>query len=191
MNQEELDRIIQQGRAAFDRVESPNTEKIWRGIEARRRKSRGGSWRIAIGRNWRYTIAATVVLAAALYFLLPQRAPTAPEMARLAQYYPQLQEEEQSYRRLIAQRKSALSFSQIDREQYPEIFRELATLDSVHREILRDAPRYYDNERLIRTLMRYYEQKVRILDHLSKEIEKNETHDQKHNSRRSTWPAAL
>lgn len=191
MNQEELDRIIQQGRAAFDRVESPNTEKIWRGIEARRRKSRGGGWRIAIGRNWRYTIAATVVLAAALYFLLPQRAPTAPEMARLAQYYPQLQEEEQSYRRLIAQRKSALSFSQIDREQYPEIFRELATLDSVHREILRDAPRYYDNERLIRTLMRYYEQKVRILDHLSKEIEKNETHDQKHNSRRSTWPAAL
>jgi len=191
MNQEELDRIIQQRRAAFDRVESPDTEKIWRGIEARRNKSRAGGWRIAIGRNWRYTIAASIVLAAALYFLSPQREPVAPEMTRLSQYYPQLQEEEQSYRRLIAQRKSALSFSQVDREQYPEIFRELATLDSVHREILRDAPRYHDNERLIRTLMRYYEQKVRILDRLSKEIEKNETHDQKNNSRRSTWPAAL
>ncbi len=191
MNQEELDRILKRERAAFDRVEHPDTEKIWRGIEARQHKRRAGGWRIAIGRNWQYTIAASIVLAAALFFLLPEREPSAPEITRLSEYYPQLQEEERNYRQLIAQRKSALSFSQIDREQYPEIFRELATLDNVHHEILQDVPQYYDNERLIRTLMRYYEQKVRILDRLSKEIEKNETHDQKHNSRRSTWPAAL
>ncbi|MCB0634335.1 MAG: hypothetical protein KDD15_31600, partial [Lewinella sp.] len=62
--------------------------------------------------------------------------------------------------------------NQLERQDYIDIFNELDELENIHRQQLADLPEVFDNEEWVRTLMQYYEQKLRILEQLSREIDK-------------------
>ena len=88
-------------------------------------------------------------------------------------------EEEQNFQLVIAQKEEALGLNQIRKEDYQEIFLELELLESIHQEQLADAPQFEKNDQLVKTLLKYYERKIRILERLSNEIEKKNHHEER------------
>lgn len=167
---------INQNRKEFDQVERANIEGIWAGIEANLAEDkRPSGWSLQIGSYWRWSIAALIVLSTGLLWLVPSSPER--ELPDLAEYYPQLKEQEQNYQRLIAQKETEMQLHELDVKKYPDLFMELELLDKIQAEYIKDIPAFKDNDQLINTLIRYYEQRIRILERLSNEIEKSKRHE--------------
>ena len=175
----DLEKFIRNHKKELDAVEEPNVERIWNGIQQKKLRpldrplSKTGGWDLSVGRNWQWAIAASILLAVGLFFYPfsdPQQETTNNS---IAVYFPELAEQEQEYRQLISDKESSLGLSELDRNAYQEIFMELQMLENIHQEFLADVPRYQKNDQLVETLLKYYERKIRILERLSKEIEKN------------------
>lgn len=98
-------------------------------------------------------------------------------------YYPEIAEEESAFRRTIARKEAELDFHQLNRQQFVDIFNELDELEKIHRQQMQDLPEVFDNEEWVSTLMRYYEQKLRILERLSREIDKEEQREERSRAR--------
>lgn len=190
----ELEKRVRKQRQAFDEVETPPTEQMWNRIrkglnselemgasrQLSSRQAQGNGWRLSVGRYWRWSIAAGITLLLGLFLFWPTSSGEGDASLQISDYYPELTEEEQRYQQLIAEKKAALGFDQLDRGTYETLFEELTLLEEIHGQYLKDLPRYYDNEQLVRTLIKYYEHKIRILERFSLEIEKKKHHEERH-----------
>jgi hypothetical protein len=190
----ELERLIRERREAFDEVEEPRTELMWSRIRGTmddqpetaaprrllpKRRGEDSGWRLSVGRYWRWSIAAGIALTLGIFLSWPSGPGAEDRSLQLSDYYPEFAEEEQRYERLIAQKEAALELDQLDSRNYKTLFEELTLLDEIHDQYLKDLPRYYDNEQLVRTLIKYYEHKIRILERLSLEIEKKKHYEER------------
>lgn len=171
-----LEEVIREHREALDQLEPTPREKMWAAIQ-RGPTDRPDPWSFRIGRNWLWAAAASLALLIGLtwWHNAPNGSPD--PLPTIATYFPELADEEQSYRRLIQQRENELKLAEIDRHMHQDIFRELRQLESVHQEYLADLPAYQEEEILVKALMKYYEHKLRILERLSHEIQKQEVHE--------------
>lgn len=174
-----LDQYVRRHRAEFDRVESTPRERIWAAMQEETGSSRVSPWTITLGHNWRWSIAAGLALLIGLGIWWQHEQRTHPPVPELATYFPELATQEQEYQRLIEQRESELQVEQIDKSLYQDIFQELKELENIHREYLADVPAYQQEELLVRTLLKYYEHKLRILERLSHEMQKQNIHEDK------------
>jgi len=181
---DQLEKYIRTHQEELDKVESVDADGLWDSIQARKsavhrlpNKPTSG-WQFKIGRNWRWSAAAAVVLIVGItaWFRLPPTPSNQLTATTLSikDYYPELAEEEMNFRRTIAQKEAELVIGKLDRQQFLDVFNELDELEVIHRQQLQDLPEVFDNEEWVRTLMRYYEQKIRILERLSREIDKRE-----------------
>lgn len=188
-NSNELERLIREERAKLDDVEQPRVEKMWKAISrdlassedppaGLSRKTDRGGWQLTIGRNWRWSIAATIVLAVLFSVFSPFESTHSPS-PQLADYYPELADEVRDYQHLIAQKENEIKFSRLNHSEFPSIFEELVLLEKLHQEYLQDLPKFHDNDQLVQTLIKYYEQKIRILERLSLEIEKRQQYEKR------------
>ena len=181
----DLEKYINANREELDHVEEPEIDLIWEGIrtqlqneqELRKDKDRSGGWQLQIGRNWKWAMAASIVLAIGTFYM--NRTAPVQEVTSVAALMPELAEEEQNFQLVIAQKEEALGLNQIRKEDYQEIFLELELLESIHQEQLADAPQFEKNDQLVKTLLKYYERKIRILERLSNEIEKKNHHEER------------
>ena len=196
-----LEKYLLQNRSELDRVEEVNVEGIWEKLEEQMELSGAASresgseergvnegesfnhrppspWHISIGRNWRWGIAASIALVVGMYFLLPKQ--QEPTMANVInELLPEIAEQTADYQRLIAQKEGALNLEEVDKKAFKDIFTELQLLEELHKEYLQDLPRYEKNDQLVNTLLRYYERKIKILERLSREIEKKKSNHEK------------
>jgi hypothetical protein len=117
------------------------------------------------------------------YFIFQPTSSSPSEQVDLASYYPELAEQQDEYVQLIRQKEAEVNIGKLDKASFADIFKELEMLDNIHRKTLEDVPKFIDNEQLVRTLIRYYEQKIRILERLSKEVTKQEYHEEKNHER--------
>lgn len=181
---DQFEKYIKENRQELDRIESVDADTLWErmqrpGGKIRELKpaSRSG-WDIHIGHNWRLAIAATITLllgiAGWIYFQ-PEEINSLPVAGySIEDYYPQIADEERAFRRTIARKESELGLEKLEKQQYIHIFNELDELEQIHRQQLEDLPEVFDNDEWVRTLMQYYEQKLRILEQLSREIDKQQ-----------------
>lgn len=174
-----LDQYVHQHRAEFDQVESTPRERIWAAMQKQTAPSPVSPWTITLGRNWRWSIAAGLALLIGLGMWWQHEQRTPNPTPELATYFPELAAQEQEYQRLIEQRENELRIEQVDKSLYQDIFQELRQLEDIHREYLADVPAYQQEELLVRTLLKYYEHKLRILERLSHEIQKQTIHEDK------------
>ena len=191
---DQLEKYIRENQEALDRIEPVDADALWERLQkpqtklrAIRPERRSGGWQLQIGRNWILTAAATVLLlvGVSVWTFVQDDPASSREMAavRIQDYYPELADEETAFRRTIARKEAELGISELDRQQFVDIFHELDELEKIHREQLQDLPEVFDNEEWVRTLMQYYEQKLRILEHLSREIDKQEQLEEREQAR--------
>ena len=189
---DQLEKYIKDHQTELDQIEAVDANALWERIqqpEATIRSlpasSRSG-WQLQGGRNWLMMAAATALLLIGVSIWMVQPNETNPiTTANLSveDYYPEIAEEESAFRRTIARKEAELDFHQLNRQQFVDIFNELDELEKIHRRQMQDLPEVFDNEEWVSTLMRYYEQKLRILERLSREIDKEEQREERSRAR--------
>jgi len=171
-----IEKYIEQHRETFDQVEEVPREQIWQAI--RQEQDKPHPWKIHLGRNWRWSIAAAILLALSVgWWAQEQGQSPDQDLENLAQYFPELADEEARYQALISNQETVLGIDKIDKALYRDIFNELKELEKIHQDFMADVPAYQEQELLVRTLIKYYERKLRILERLSYEIEKQKIHE--------------
>ena len=167
-----FDEYIKKNRNLLD-VDEPDDDLIWQGISGRleKKKTFFSFWKVA---------AAILILLTGAYFISRKAQPDQESVSvTLASISPELATQEKSFFLIIDQKLKELEESEINREAYAPFFEELEILDELNAEYLEDLNSGPVSPRLISALLRYYEQKIRILEQLLMEIEKNKYHENK------------
>ena len=188
-----LEKKIREQRGELDEVERVEEGFLWQNIQADlgqnlsdekiARKNRGRRF-LQI-----YAIAASVLLLIMASWIFSnknnsrgsQEAQT-PVAHGSQQFVPQFEEEE-NYRQMVTEKMQTLDFESINRADYKDIFYELDLLEQVHSEFEADYPKMVNKEKAIDVLQKYYNRKIRILERLSKEIEKKSHYEKRINER--------
>lgn len=185
-----LEKYVREHQAAWDRIDSVDADALWEKIQSNTpgrepEAPRVKGWQLRVGHYWWWSAAAMIVLGigTGLWWSVQDR--TEPTVAAVTDYYPHLAETEMTYRRAIAVKEAELDIDQLSRQQFVDIFTELDELERLHRQQLQELPEVFHDEDWVRTLLRYYEQKVRILERLGHEIEKDQ-HARERTSARSS-----
>ncbi len=172
----DFEKYLQEQRAALDQIEQPDELQIWQGIQQNLKQQ-------PVKKQWSYR---SIALAASILFLLGfglayLALPFEKEQSEspLASLAPEFAQEEARYIQLITEKENIIRLDQLDSTQYADIFNDLALLESIQKEYRQDIPQVGPNEKLIKTLIKYYEQKIRILERLTREIEINEKYHEK------------
>lgn len=181
-----LEKRIKEHRDEFDQIERVDEGLLWQNIQT----DLGETTPVKTMRSNRflqiYAVAATVallVMASWFFYHNQNAAPTIAgadeENAQKLIDFP----EEENYQQLVAEKKEELEFDKINQSKYQDIFHELELLENVHDEFREDLPVLSDEEKAIQVLQKYYERKIRILERLSKEIEKKSRDEKRINEK--------
>lgn len=188
-----LEDFILENREELDRVESIQEEALWNKIskelpqeaklEITHKKT--NPWQISIGRNWLMVAAAiALTIGVGLFWINPIDRDSGAAEIELAQFSPELAEEQARYIALVKAKEEELGIDQLDRKVFQEVFQELETWEEIYREYLKDLPTYQAKEEVVHTLSKYYERKIRILERLSREMEKYYQQEKRKNEKR-------
>jgi hypothetical protein len=90
---------------------------------------------------------------------------------------PVVSEDERRLQQLVAQKQREIGLDTLDRAAYSDLLRELDELEITVQEARRDLGSGPQRERLMETLIRYYELKIKILEQINYEINKKEYHE--------------
>ncbi len=187
---DKLKKHIEKNRTELDHIEQPNMDKMWSNIRSELAKDKNVSAKANLkvatkqkGRRftlWAMATAASFALIIGLgvgYWMNPKVVET-PEF-NLANYAPALEKEAANYRQLVSAKMDEINFQQLDTLAFTEVLAELKELDEEYDYWAKDVPQYVQEQELLEFLQRHYEQKIRILEILSKEIEKKQYHEER------------
>lgn len=176
---ENFEKYLLENRDELDRMEPLDENRMWRGIEGKvGSRSRSTSGAVGIQRlriSWKWLAIAATILALigwSLFIFQPE------EAFSLAEISPELAERELVLQRTIAQKENEIGIAQLDQEMFAEVFGELEELEANAAVARQDVEKGQWNERTLETLLRQYELKIRILETLSREIEKQKYHEE-------------
>ncbi|GEM_PF-2099160 len=184
-----LKKHIEQHRAELDQIEAPNMDKIWAGIQvelgqqttdlegelnAEKRKLKV----VATKANRRFTLWAmataaslALLIGVGIGHLMTPKTEAINEF-NLANYAPAAAEQANNYQKMVTAKMEEINFESIDTLAFTEVLQELKSLDGEYAHWTKEVPQYVREQELLEFLQRHYEQKIRILEILSKEIEK-------------------
>ncbi|MFK8006529.1 MAG: hypothetical protein AB8H03_09165 [Saprospiraceae bacterium] len=181
-----LEKRIKQHRDEFDQIERVDEGLLWQNIQT----DLGEKTPVRKLHSNRflqiYAVAATVALLMMASWFFFQNQNAAPAMATSPEETPQKFldfPEEENYQQLVAEKKEEIDFDEINKSKFKDIFHELDLLENVHDEFKEDLPILSDEEKAIQVLQKYYERKIRILERLSKEIEKKSRDEKRVNEK--------
>ena len=187
---DKLKKHIEKNREELNHIEQPDLTKIWAGVQAGLAKdqlsaetdiglkSKAEELTVVHKKGKRFTLWAVATAASfalliglgAGYLMNPSV--EMPSDFDLANYAPDLVEEATIYRQLVDAKMTEVNFKNIDTIAFTEILQELKELDGEYENWTKDVPKYVHEQELLEFLQRHYERKIRILEILSKEIEK-------------------
>lgn len=181
-NQEQsLEAFVDEKQKAFERVEMFDADQLWTRIAPEvevASPNAGSGWGIQLGTYWKWSIAATILLLLVAGLLL-QKGDPGIEEAAYTSIFPEIQEQVDRYQVEITQKEAAIGIDELPQGAYQQIFDEMALLEEIRVELLKDLPAYADQEKLRYLFLKYYEQKIKMLDRLAREVEKKESKKQK------------
>lgn len=168
---DEFERQIRQGRAEMDRVENLDADSLWTGIDERMAAQHSGS-RLRVYQRWLVAASLLALVSLGVAFVGWQNREVVP--TTLSDLSPELARQEAAFQTTIALKKKALKINELDQEAYAPFFEELSLLDSLQVEYQRELPKYSGNDRLLNSLIRYYELKIQILEQLENDLAKQQ-----------------
>lgn len=164
---DDFERQIRQGREEMDRVENLDADSLWTGIDERMTARRSGN-RLRVYRRWLVAASFLVLVSLGVAFFGWQNQDEVP--TRLSDLSPELARQEATFLKTIAGKEAVLKIDELDREAYAPFLDELLLLDSLNAEYQRELPHYGTNERLLSSLVRYYELKIQLLEQLENHL---------------------
>jgi len=158
-----FDKRISEIREDLNRIERPDHQLIWNRLQQQRRKR-------TTRRNWLAAAAAVAVLLISAT-LIREKLNHSPEIAALTLLSLEQRAEIVRCRQLIDEKERIIATAVKDGENYAEWQHELKTLETDQERFIRDLATLPKDERYAETLVRFYVQKVRILELFIKKID--------------------
>lgn len=161
---------IHQNRAAFDQAEAP--EGLWKEISTAVPHAKRNY------KPWLWSAAAALLIAGFAWWLQPQKRelPLAPQLPEsfLAQ--------ERDYLHDLQHMEAHMPLSELATEpDYQWVFEELAELELINQQYRSDLDALTPREELLPVLIDYYEKRLRLLQRLQMEVERNQKHPENEN----------
>ena len=175
---ENFEKYLRDNREELDRVEPLDEQAMWEGISKKVHSPQSAVR--SLRSHWKWLAMAASVAALigwGLYFLKPAEEPNI--VISLGDISPELAEREANLMLLISQKEKEIGLDTLNAEAFAEVFEELAELEANSKATRWDMNNGSANERTVETLLRQYELKIRILENLSKEIEKKQYHEER------------
>ena len=168
-----LESYIEKNRERLD-LDSPEDELIWKNISGvldSRKRQTGWLWKaaaiflilISVGSVSIYSVNRTL-----------QKQPVGISLNDISK---ELGAEEVLFRQSVYQKMNLVKESDISPELSVELYSELHQIDMQYDAYLADLQQMRDNPKVIRGMIRCYEQKIKILEQTIREIEKNERYE--------------
>lgn len=178
-----FEKRIEALRAALQEIEQPDRAAIWGGVQQKMgmkpRRFYQNPWLRAVA------VSAAIALVASAGWWAHRLLYGYAEPIPVANLSPKWQQEVEQYQQMVNEKERELRLENIDRDAYGEVLKELESLDSVQAQFNEDFRALPKNDRTVQTLLRYYEQKIRILELLSKEIQIKKNEEERDTQRRS------
>jgi len=171
-----IEDYLKQNRASLD-IDEPDDEFIWSGIQKELKPKNTFQW-------FSWKAAAIILMALVSGFVLNSLLNPTPKVVQmtLADISPDDAKQELFYQASIKKRWDEINKQDIKRSDYAEIFKEMDQLEQLKAESLRDYKELGGNPRLVKTLFEYYEIKIRLLEIMLAEIDKNNNAKNKNQS---------
>ncbi len=171
-----FEKYIEDNRQGLD-VEQANDQHIWAGI------NRELNEKPTIRRFIFWKVAAIVLLLLTTSYIVYNeffRLEQKPCCLSLSDISPEYAEMEVGFQMVIDSRMEAIQHvSARDMEDFNMYINELENLDEMCCEYQKDFYELGSNERLIRAMLDYYQKKMRILDRMLMEIQKQKDHEKR------------
>ena len=195
---DKLKKHINKNRSELDHIEQPNMDKIWAGIQLDLKgekkitvdnftpSKKSEHLKVVTKKPRRFTLwalatAASIALliGVGVGYLMQPATLVEDEPFNLANYAPDLVDQAADYKQLVDTKMSEIDFQSLDTLAFSEILHELEEIDGEYQNWTKDVPQYVHEQELLEFLQRHYEQKIRILEILSKEIEKKAHYEER------------
>ena len=168
----ELKKYLKENKLRLD-AEEPDDDRIWKEVKQQLAKENSGK------ANWFWKIAAVFLFGVLItYVTVKETSKEKVIIISLADVSKELGEQEAALK-LAADKKWAEigPLSVEDKTQFRFLLDELTELDKVYSEYEKDLKELGGNDQIINALLDYYEKKIRILNRLSLEIQKQKKHE--------------
>lgn len=182
---DKLEKRIGELRQELDAVEQPDRAKIWAEIQrnqglvpiSKARQTMRGFW---------MGVAASiaVLLVAGAGWMAYQYWNLSPNEVAV-NLPPQWEQEQRQYQQLVENKMEELRLENIDRDAYRDVLKELEEIEQMQQEFEKELPALPKDDKTIQTLLRYYEQKIRILEILSREIQLKQHEEERNDTDQS------
>ena len=182
-----IEEYIRQNRTALDHIEEPEMDAIWGSIQQQLKSNQNKRKELKVSyrrMSWIIGMVASLAFLLGVGLTLWHTSSTSSfyTSTPLTAISEDLAPMEQEFQQTIKAKQESIGFNQIDKNIYKEIFLELQQLESLHREYIQDIPAFREKDQLVKTLIKYYERKIRILERLNREIEKKEYYEKERKS---------
>lgn len=174
MDKDKLRNFVEDNRDAFDSIVEFNQELVWAKIESKT-KNKNSIWKIiAI-----CSICLLIGLAGLFVYTINNQNSNFETMAGLT--------EEQEFKRdemikFVSVKEQKVREKNIDLDEFEDFKNELEGLDEIEKIVMNDFSKSVNKEKMVKSMLQYYESKARILELILMETEKkkeNETFDSK------------
>lgn len=168
----DIEKYLKQNRLKLD-TDEPDDEYIWNGIKNglnRNQKTPSG---------WFWKIAAVFLLGVLLTYVFVKENPKEQVVIiTLADVSKELGNHEAELQQIVNKKWEEINpLSEEEKQQFKFLFDELTELDKVYKTYENDLYTSGENEQIIAVLLDYYEKKIRILNRLSLEIQKQKNNE--------------
>ena len=170
---EDLEKYLKTKRLRLD-VEEPEVDMIWEGVK------HDLSAKKSVLPQWFWKVAAIFIfVVSASYFIINETAGDRVVLVNLADISEDLGTQEAQLQQLVSLKWDEVQ-NQLpeENEEFQFLLDELKSLDEVYATYQKDLNSTVNNEPVIRAMLDYYEKKIRILNRLLLEIEKEKYHDE-------------
>ncbi len=167
MSDDRLKKFIQQHKADFEQVEKPDLNRLWSDF------NKGQKTKVIHWQFWSIAASVAILLTVSAgligYYLGGTSQPT------LAQILAEDDQTAEQYATLIKEislREEQIVAKNIQKEEYVELFQAIDELDDIQKLYEADLASHTNERALIKSLLRQYEKKSRLLELLLFEFEK-------------------
>lgn len=171
-----LEDYLKNNRASLD-VEEPDDDFIWSAIQNELKPKTTFQW-------FSWKAAAIILMALLSGFVLNSLLNPTPRVVQmtLSDISPDDAPMEKFYQASIQERWDQINLQEFNRSDYTDIFDEMDQLELLKAESFKDFKELGGNPRLVKTLFEYYEIKIRLLEIMLAEIDKNKNAKNKNKS---------
>ena len=168
---QKLETYLEENRQRMD-VDQHEEAMIWQHVQEKLSKKSTSRKML-----FRKIAAAVFVLLSITYIIYNESKPPNVVIVGLSDISPELARQETEYKKMLIQKTNEIKISPSQKEQLQFLYNELHELDTIYNSYLDDLNQSGANEQIIRSLLDYYEKKIRVLDRILNETQKMKDHE--------------